>query len=75
LWLDIAPAAVKAYAAELRQKQTAQQAVIKQLEKRLGNKNYIQNAPPQVIKQSKDQLTEATLLLTDLEQEIQRFTA
>ncbi|MGC1177321.1 MAG: class I tRNA ligase family protein, partial [Candidatus Saccharimonadales bacterium] len=72
-WLDIDPAAAQAYQKELAGKRARQEAVIKQLEARLKNKNYVNNAPKTVVEQTKTQLTEATELLESIHQEVARF--
>jgi valyl-tRNA synthetase len=74
-WLDIDKRAAQAYAKELAGKGAKQQAVIKQLEARLANKSYVNNAPEEVIEQTKQQLTETRELLAGIEQEQQRFGA
>lgn len=72
-WLDIDVGTAKAYVKELEGKRTEQTKVIEQLEGRLANKNYVKNAPHEVVGQTKDQLKEAQELLATLDQEIKRF--
>jgi valyl-tRNA synthetase len=74
VWLDIDPAKAEAYAKELKTKRDAQQASIKQLEGRLKNKSYVDNAPEAVVQQTRDQLEAAQALLASIEDEIVRFT-
>ena len=74
-WLDIDKRAAQAYARELAGKGAKQKVVIKQLEARLANKSYVNNAPKEVIEQTRQQLTEASGLLAGIEQEQQRFGA
>ena len=62
-WLDIDAGTAKDYAKELADKAARQQASIKQLESRLANKNYVHNAPKDVVAQTKDQLKDAKELL------------
>jgi valyl-tRNA synthetase len=73
-WLDIDQNTAQEYLGELRSKQAAQAANIKQLESRLQNKSYLERAPHAVVEQTKTQLTEARQLLVSLEQEYQRFS-
>jgi valyl-tRNA synthetase len=72
-WLDIDEDKAKAYAAELEGKQATQQASIDQLEARLKNKSYVDNAPEQVVAQTRQQLQEAKDLLAAIEAERLRF--
>jgi valyl-tRNA synthetase len=72
-WLDIDPVKAKAYAKELAGKMSRQKDTIEQLESRLKNRNYIQNAPREVIDQTKQQLMAAQELLASIETEQQRF--
>ncbi len=72
-WLDIDKGTARAYAKELDAKLQQQAATIKQLESRLGNKEYVQNAPKAVVEQTKDQLKAAQELKASLEAEVRRF--
>ncbi len=74
-WLDIDISTARAYATELAGKRAQQEAIIKQLEARLSNKDYIKNAPKQVVSQTKDQLLAAQELLGTIEAEAKRFQA
>jgi valyl-tRNA synthetase len=74
-WLDINRRSAQAYLEELKTKYDRQAAVIKQLEDRLADKSYTDNAPREIVEQTKQQLTEAKALLTSLEAEQKRFTA
>jgi valyl-tRNA synthetase len=73
-WLDIDAGTAKAYLRELEARRREQQAVIEQLQKRLENKNYVKNAPKEVVSQTKDQLKTAQEMLATLEAEEKRFT-
>jgi len=73
-WLDIDPDTARSYQKELNDKQSKQTALIKQLETRLSNKDYVQNAPHEVVSQTKDQLAEAKQQLEILAQEAERFS-
>src|SRR5665213_1186462 len=72
-WLDIDKATARNYLNELEGKRSAQSAVIKQLEARLANKNYVKNAPHEVVAQTKQQMAEAKDLLASIDQEHKRF--
>jgi valyl-tRNA synthetase len=74
-WLDIDTSTAQAYLKELAGKGAAQKNTIKQLEARLANKDYVKNAPKEVIEQTKDQLEEARELLGSIEQEAKRFSS
>jgi len=72
-WLDVNMAAAKQFLSELTQKQAAQRKIVEQLEKRLANKSYVENAPAEIVEQTRQQLAEAMQLQTSLQQEYDRF--
>jgi valyl-tRNA synthetase len=72
-WLNIDKSKANAYMKELAIKQAIQESNITQLQARLHNKNYIQNAPESVVNQTKQQIEEAQALLVTLQAEEQRF--
>lgn len=72
-WLDIDKATAQSYLKDLEGKRSAQAAIIKQLEGRLANKNYVKNAPKEVVGQTKQQLADAKALLGSIDQEQKRF--
>jgi len=72
-WLDIDKGAARAYLKELEGKRVAQAAAIKQLAARLANKSYVDNAPHDVVQQTKDQLAAAKDQLATLDKETVRF--
>jgi valyl-tRNA synthetase len=74
-WLDIDAATARSYAQELAGKADRQKVTIKQLESRLANKNYVANAPKEVVAQTKDQLKTANELLVTLKAESDRFSS
>jgi valyl-tRNA synthetase len=74
-WLDIDKDTARTYLKELEGKRAKQLTTIKQLEGRLSNKNYVDNAPDSVVDQTKQQLAEAEELLSSIEQEQKRFAA
>jgi valyl-tRNA synthetase len=73
-WLDIDPSTAKAYVKELDAKRQAQEEVIKRLEGRLGNKSYVDNAPHEVVSQTKEQLALAREQLDKIWTEYKRFS-
>jgi len=74
-WLDINKDALQTYAQELAGKKTKQEALVGQFEARLSNKNYVKNAPHEVVTQTKQQLAEAKEVLAAIEAEAKRFSA
>lgn len=74
-WLDIDTSKATAYVKELEGKRGQQTNLIKQLEARLANRNYVENAPKELVDQTNQQLTEARELLKNIEEEIKRFSA
>jgi valyl-tRNA synthetase len=75
VWLDIDKNTAQAYVAELDEKRAKAESDIKQLQSRLSNKNYVQNAPEAVVAQTKDQLQAAQDLLASIKAEQTRFKA
>jgi len=72
-WLDIDAETAKKYLTTLDEKRQQQQQQIEQLEKRLANKSYVENAPEKVVAQTREQLTEVQQQLKNLDQERDRF--
>jgi valyl-tRNA synthetase len=73
-WLDINKSQASKYIEDLSTSQQKQQAQIKQLKGRLGNKSYIDNAPSEVVEQTRNQLENAKLTLKNITDEQQRFS-
>lgn len=73
-WLDIEKSKAADYIKELDQKRSRQLATIKQLENRLNNNEYVNNAPKEVVGQTKDQLKAAKEFLATIETESKRFS-
>jgi valyl-tRNA synthetase len=73
-WLNIGQATAQNYLTEMQAKQGQQINVIKQLKTRLGNQEYVKNAPHEVVNQTRQQLKEAEGLLATMQKETQRFT-
>ncbi len=72
-WLDIDKDKSKAYLSELEGKRNNQIAILQQLERRLTNKSYVENAPQHVVEQTNQQLEKTKQLLKSIETESQRF--
>ena len=72
-WLDIDLSVAGQFVEQLATKRTAQQEVVKHLEKRLADKDYTSKAPNRIVGQTKEQLTEARAQLKTIEQEYERF--
>jgi len=74
-WVDIDPATAKKYADELAAKRDEAENTVGQLKARLANKAYVENAPAHIVEQTRQSLTEAETLLTNVTQEHARFVA
>lgn len=72
-WLDIDKAKAAAYIKRLEEQKAELTGVIKLLNERLANKNYIDRAPAALVEQTKNQLTEQKSLLAKIEEEIEAF--
>jgi valyl-tRNA synthetase len=72
-WLDIDESTAKAYADNLQEKLANAQRVIVQLEGRLSNKSYVDNAPEAIVTQTRAQLDEAKQTLSNITAEYERF--
>ena len=73
-WLNIDQSVAQKYLQEIQARQGQYINVVKQLNARLNNHEYIKNAPKEVVEQTRSQLKEAEELLATLESEMQRFT-
>jgi valyl-tRNA synthetase len=73
VWLDIDQETANHFVTELMSQIEAQDKLIKSLEGRLSNKAYVQNAPKQIVDQTKQQLQEAQATLTKVREEHNRF--
>ena len=73
-WLDIDTVTARIYLDELEGKRAKQTELIKQLEARLANKDYVKNAPGEIVNQTKDQMKAARELVESIDQETSRFS-
>jgi valyl-tRNA synthetase len=74
-WLDIDRETARAYLEEIKSQQEEARKHTERLEARLSNKAYVENAPKNVIEQTKAELESNKRLLISLEQEHERFNS
>jgi len=74
-WLEVDSNTLQTYADKLAGQVTAQEQLIGQLQGRLSNKSYVDNAPKDIVSQTRDQLKEAQEALERLKTEQTRFAA
>lgn len=72
-WLDIDPVIAQAHLAKLTEEKNATEQRIAQLEARLANKSYVDNAPKNIVADTRRSLQDASDLLTRLSAEYERF--
>lgn len=74
-WLDVDLESIRNYRSKLEAKKTAAEQGIKQLEGRLANKSYVDNAPKKLVDETKAQLDEQKRVVEQLEGELAGFEA
>jgi valyl-tRNA synthetase len=74
-WLAIDPDVAKRYVDTLEEKLEAEKAAVGRLEARLSNKSYVDNAPEEIVEQTRVQLEEANARMAAMETEAERFRA
>ncbi|MEI7522391.1 MAG: valine--tRNA ligase [Candidatus Saccharibacteria bacterium] len=74
-WLDVDSSTIKAHQLQLKEQQGRLGDVVKSLEARLANKNYVKQAPKAIVDQTKDQLSENKQLLEKIAAQQARFAA
>jgi valyl-tRNA synthetase len=74
VWLDIDAQTAKDFLKQLEARHKDQSTIVQQLKARLSNKSYVQNAPMEIVAQSRKQLETAETLLSKLEAEFNRFS-
>ncbi len=72
-WLDVDVAMLKAYADKLGTQIADQEKLTAQLQTRLDNKGYIQNAPKELVRETREQLKAAQETIERLKAEQSRF--
>jgi len=73
VWLDIDKSAAQTYADKLQEQRQARQESINRLEQRLANRSYVENAPEELVEETKNNLETEKQLLNSLEEEINSF--
>jgi valyl-tRNA synthetase len=73
-WLDVDARTLQAYAEKMAAQIVDQERVVAQLQGRLSNKSYVENAPKKIVEQTKTHLNEASETLERLRTEQTRFT-
>ena len=73
VWLDIDEETRKQVGEQLANKLAAEQGSIKNLEARLGNKSYVENAPEKLVIETKEQLVIAKTKVGQLEAQLKQF--
>ena len=74
-WLDVDSSTIKAHQLQLKEQQARLGDVVKSLEARLANKNYVKQAPKAIVDQTKDQLSENKQLLEKIAAQQARFAS
>lgn len=74
-WLTLEPEIARKHLATLKIKRSATAAIVRRLEERLAKKGYVDNAPEQVVAQTRQQLIEAQASIVSIETEMRRFQA
>ena len=72
-WLDVDTGAIKAYADKLSEQIAAEEKRLTQLQGRLDNKSYVDHAPKEIVKETRDQVEETEKTLERLKVEQTRF--
>lgn len=72
-WLDIDRERAERYAKKLAKHLEEANARLEGLKKRLENKNYVKQAPKELVEETKQQLADAELLVENITREIARF--
>ncbi|HMT18648.1 MAG TPA: valine--tRNA ligase [Candidatus Saccharibacteria bacterium] len=74
-WLDIDRERAEKYVKKLVKHRDETKNRLESLKKRLENKDYVKQAPKELVEQTKAQLEEASLLVENIEREMVRFSA
>lgn len=73
-WLDVDRQTAEQYLGTLADKQTAEAISVERLRARLANKSYVDNAPKELVEETKQQLSESERRLKQINGEIDSFT-
>lgn len=74
-WLDVDQETANSFVKELEGKLSEQKDLIKNLEARLSNKSYVDNAPKDIVEQTRSQLETAKETLQKLQDEHDKFAS
>ena len=74
-WLKVSNDTLKAYRKDLEDKINETTKSITMLEKRLGNKNYLEKAPEALVNETKNNLAESKQLFKKLSEELEQATS
>jgi valyl-tRNA synthetase len=74
-WLDVDHETARNYLTKLEEQQTAEALSVERLKARLANKSYVDNAPKDLVNETKHQLGEGEQRLKQITAEIDSFTS
>ncbi len=74
VWLDLDQETINHFMTQLKAQVTEQETLVSTLKARLANRAYVQNAPPAIVNQTKQQLEAAQTTLEKITAEHQRFS-
>jgi valyl-tRNA synthetase len=74
VWLDVDTKTIEKHLKQLEKRAGEQSMLVKRLEDRLANKQYIANAPKKVVAETKQQLEQEKEILGKLQSETKRFS-
>jgi valyl-tRNA synthetase len=72
-WLDVDRERAERYTKKLEQDKVEAQKRLQGLQKRLENKNYVKQAPKELVDETRGQLTDTEQLIAHIENEISRY--
>jgi valyl-tRNA synthetase len=73
-WLELSAKEITSFLSALKVSLDKQRNTVKQLESRLANKSYVENAPKAIVDQTNTQLKEARDMLDKLAQQYEGFS-
>ena len=73
VWVDLSDSEVASFISALKKQKINQEKVVKNLELRLNNKTYLEKAPKELVKETKDNLEDAKSSFENLNQQIKNF--
>jgi valyl-tRNA synthetase len=69
-WLDVDEQIISKYRSSLEHKRKEAGEYLKRLESQLANKRYVESAPAELVKQTRDRKAETELLVSKLDEQI-----